>query len=114
MNNKSVGILGEELSREYLLSKGYKILFQNRKVAGVEIDLIAKKGDIIVFCEVKARESDRFGQGIEAINGERMRRYARAGKLFMSKPEYTDCSLRFDVIEVTRGKISHVEDAFRI
>lgn len=114
MNNKAIGILGEEESRKYLKTKGYDILSSNKKIAGVEIDIIAKKGDIIVFCEVKSRETEKFGRGIEAIGKERIHRYSRAAKLFMADKSRRSCSLRFDVIEVTRGKIEHIEDAFRI
>lgn len=114
MNNKRVGVLGEEESREYLKSKGYSILFRNKKIAGVEIDIIAQKGDVIVFCEVKSRESDKYGRGIEAINAERIKRYARAGKLFMAGSAYKNSSLRFDVIELNHGVLNHVEDAFRL
>jgi putative endonuclease len=113
MNNKLVGITGEEDAREYLEQKGYTVLYKNKKIAGVEIDIVLKKGDLLVFCEVKSRDSDKYGRGIEAIDRERMKRYIRAGKSFTADKKYRDYSLRFDVIEIMRGKIEHIEDAFR-
>lgn len=113
MNNKYAGIIGEQDACEYLIGKGYKILSRNTRIAGVEIDIISKTSDLIVFCEVKNRENSSFGRAVEAVNTARIKRYVRAGLLFMAKKENANKTLRFDVIEINAGKITHIEDAFR-
>ncbi len=113
MNKKAVGFSGESQAQEYLIKAGYQIIEKNAKIAGVEIDLVAKRGTTLVFCEVKTRESDRFGQGIEAVGISKQKRYIRAASLFVAKKEYRNYDVRFDVIEILRDKINHVEDAFR-
>ena len=113
MNKKAVGITGEISAQEYLQKKGYKIIFTNEKIAGVEIDILAKKGNMLVFCEVKTRENTFFGQGLESVGIAKQKRYIRSAKLLTARKEYVDCDVRFDVIEILRDKINHVEDAFR-
>lgn len=113
MNKKAVGNTGELVVREYLEENGYKILKHNEKIAGVEIDILARKDNTLVFCEVKTRENDHFGRGIEGVSQTQQKRYLRAASLMSAKDKYKNMDIRFDVIEVTRGKINHVEDAFR-
>lgn len=113
MNNKVVGASGEQDAKEYLIDNGYDIIALNEIVAGVEIDIICRIDDIIVFCEVKNRETESYGRGIESINKTKIQRYVRAGKVYMTKKDRQNCSLRFDVIEINHGKLEHVEDAFR-
>lgn len=113
MNSKAYGYAGELDAREYLEENGYSIVDSNKKIAGVEIDIICKIGDLIVFCEVKSREKDLFGSGIEGIRPNQIRRYKMAGEFFMAKRENENKSLRFDVIEINHGKINHIIDAFR-
>ena len=113
MNKKITGLTGELDAKEYLIDKGYEIISTNKVVAGVEIDIICKVDDLIVFCEVKSRETDKYGRGIESIDSARIKRYVRAGKYYMSDKKLKNYSLRFDVIEINFGKIEHIEDAFR-
>ena len=61
MNTKIYGIQGETLAEQFLRDKKYSILEKNYTTKIGEIDIIAKKDDIIVFVEVKARNSKRFG-----------------------------------------------------
>lgn len=113
MNNKAVGYLGEADAREYLEENGYTVLAYNKKIAGIEIDIICEIEDLIVFCEVKSREKDRFGAGIEGINKNQIRRYKMAGEFYMANKAGKNKTLRFDVIEINHGKINHIIDAFR-
>ncbi len=55
MNNRREGLLGEHTSVEYLRSKGYGILERNYSTKFGEIDVIAEKGETVVFVEIKAR-----------------------------------------------------------
>lgn len=113
MNKKARGYGGERLAVEYLSQKGYEIVSRNEKIAGVEIDIIAKEEDVFIFCEVKTRESEEYGLGIEGVSKTQMQRYIRAAKLFLATRGRGEYSVRFDVIEILRDKINHVEDAFQ-
>ena len=59
MNTRKTGVQGEVLAREYLKSKGYKILKENFRCPVGEIDLIVSKDNLVVFVEVKARENEK-------------------------------------------------------
>ena len=70
-NTRRIGAYYEEQAAQYLQSKGYTIIKRNYKTPYGEIDLIAKKPDLLVFCEVKFRSSDRYGTGLEAVKNSR-------------------------------------------
>lgn len=108
---KRLGAKGERKARWYLWRRGYKILERNYKNPFGEVDIIAKKGDVVAFIEVKTRLSDIFGAPSEAVNRERQRRYILAANYYYIGRE-PDCTVRFDIIEVYRGKINHIENAF--
>ena len=75
------------------------------------MDIIAERGDVVAFTEVKTRSSDRFGTPSEAVDADRMRRYVRCAQFYFSERE-RDVTVRFDVIEVTKEGINHIENAF--
>ena len=110
-HNKKLGKNGEEIARLYLKKNGWKILEKNYKTPYGEIDVIAKKGEVVAFIEVKTRLSDMFGLPSEAVTNTRKLRYIRgANYYFINK--IINCTVRFDIIEVFRGEINHIENAF--
>ena len=116
---KSVGNAGEDAAVKYLKRKRYIILDRNFNIHGGEIDIIAKKGDYVVFIEVKTRSSDEYGSGAEAVNHTKQQRIIKAAQVYMLK--LGNVSARFDVV-VVNGKINvekfkvekidHIENAF--
>ena len=68
MNTKEIGNLGEDTACEYLKSHGYMILQRNYHSRYGEIDIIASKGDTVVFCEVKTRKNSSFGHASEYVD----------------------------------------------
>lgn len=111
-HNVGLGRSGEKTARSYLRKRGWKILEKNFRTPFGEIDIIAQKGDIIAFTEVKARLSDAFGMPSESVTKQRKLRYIRGANYYFANREI-DCVVRFDIIEVFRGEINHIEDAFR-
>ena len=108
--NKKLGRAGEKQAVKYLKKKGYKILEKNYKNPFGEVDIIAKKDDTVAFIEVKTRLSDIFGAPSEAVDAARRKRYINAAKYYFIRGcPYT---VRFDVIEVYRGEINHIINAF--
>ena len=56
INKRAIGDIGENIAVEYLKKKGYKILERNCSSAGVELDIVAKYKNTLVFCEVKNKK----------------------------------------------------------
>ena len=108
---RRLGFFGEGRAAQYLKKQGYDILARNYRCPFGEVDIIAEIGDVVAFTEVKTRSSDAFGTPSEAVDADRMRRYVRCAQFFFSGREI-DKIVRFDVIEVTKEGINHIENAF--
>jgi putative endonuclease len=92
---------------------GYRILDTNRWIAGNEIDVVARRVSTIVFCEVKSRTSDGFGDPLELVNAEKARRVRRAAAAWLAVHHETrGLAVRFDVIAEWQGRLEHLPDAF--
>jgi putative endonuclease len=110
------GEFGESIAVDYLLRKSFKILARNYRLRFGEIDIVAKKGKTLIFCEVKTRESGEFGEPFEAVTQgkrERLKKLAE-GYLLAEKPDFEE--IRFDVVSIfiNEGSIfvNHLENAF--
>lgn len=108
---------GENIAVNYLKKKGYKILENNFNGRGFEIDIIAIRGELISFVEVKRRKSSTFMSPLQSIDAKKKSRLVKGAKFFLQSNNIFDrCNVRFDVITIT-GKeehIEHYEDAFRV
>ena len=110
---KVLGIQGEALATEHLENQGYKILELNYKNKIGEIDIIAKDGETIVFIEVKARQSLRFGHPREAVNFYKQQKIRNVAIGYLKfKKLYERVSVRFDVVDILGDKITHIKNAF--
>ena len=109
--NKRLGARGEIQARKYLKKAGWKILESNYKNPFGEVDIIARKEDVIAFIEVKTRLSDKYGQPSEAVTASRKKKYISAAKYYFAGRE-TDTTVRFDIIEILQGEINYIENAF--
>lgn len=87
-----------EYAAAFLLSlKGYRILARRYKTHAGEIDLIAKRGRMIIFVEVKARRE--LSTALEAISQRSKNRISKAAVSYIQRyPQYDACEMRFDVI----------------
>ncbi len=110
-HNINLGERGEKIAARHLKKKGYKILERNMHTPFGEVDIVAKINDVLIFCEVKTRTSDAYGSPAEAVNKERRMRYIRSAEYYLQK-NGTDFTARFDIIEITGGKINHIENAY--
>jgi putative endonuclease len=92
---------------------GYRILDTNRWIAGNEIDVVARRGSTIVFCEVKSKSGEGFGDPLEMVTAEKARRVRRAAEAWLGiHAEAQGLAVRFDVIAEWSGRLEHVPDAF--
>lgn len=115
--NLSLGRAGENLAREYLISKGYKILDTNYKNKIGEIDIIAFDKDILAFIEVKTRTSINYGYAFEAVDRRKQRKIINTSILYIKYKNYIDTQIRYDIIEIyltKNPKINHLENAFQL
>lgn len=108
---RRLGFSGESRAARYLKKCGYKILERNYRCAFGEVDIIAQKGDVTAFVEVKTRTNDNFGAPNEAVGYERQKRYKNCVRFYYAH-RGIDCTVRFDIIEVTPKGINHLENAF--
>ena len=107
------GKKGEAEAIAFLENEGYKIIETNFKTKLGEIDIIAKDNENrIIFVEVKARDTARFGYPREAVNNEKQRTIKRVAELYLKIKKQTKAYTRFDVIEILAGKITHIKNAF--
>ena len=114
MNKREIWVRGEVAARDYLRAKGYTILEENYAGRMGEIDLIAKEGDVIVFVEVKARENTDFGYPIESITPQKVRKICLTARQYLVHKRLWGADVRFDVVEILRGEITHTENAFSL
>ncbi len=112
MNTRSRGNAGEDIAARYIEQSGGVILARNHYVRGGEVDIIFRQDGATVFCEVKTRSGAGFGTGAEAVTAVKQRRICRAALDYAYKNKIIDETLRFDIIEVTGGNISHIKNAF--
>ena len=112
MNTKVIGTKGETLAVKLLKEKKYKILEQNYTTKIGEIDIIAQIKDIVVFVEVKARKSSRFGYPREAINLTKQQKVRTVATQYMLANKLMNSKVRFDCIEILGEQITHIENCF--
>jgi putative endonuclease len=99
-------------ARWYLLH-GYRILDRNRWIAGYELDLVARRGRTVVFCEVKSKRGEGFGDPLEMVTAEKARRIRRAAESWLAARRDLDgLFVRFDVLAERSGRLEHLPDAF--
>lgn len=107
------GRKGEWLAALYLQAKGYRILDRRVRTPMGEVDLIAKRGNLVAFVEVKFRADVQIAAG--AVTPGAWQRIARAADFWMARhPALSDCGWRYDIVAVAPRKLpQHIQDAWR-
>lgn len=113
---KDKGKIGEDIAVKFLTKKGFKILRRNYRYGKGEIDIIAMDGDKLIFVEVKARTSDKFGTPEDSVTFKKRKQLRKIAEAFLQTNEVKFSECRFDVIGIIlkKGKleINHIENAF--
>jgi len=114
MNTKEIGDFGEKQATKYLKKNGYKIIEKNYKNKIGEIDIIAqeKKTKTLVFVEVKAKSSDFFGLPREMVDDRKIHKIEQVATAYLMEKHCLDIDFRFDVIEILKGEITHIKNAW--
>lgn len=115
---KELGKSGEQLAREYLRKKGYKILEHNYRTRYGEIDIIAQQDSSIVFIEVRTKRTPKFGPPQLSITKFKRNQITKSALAYIKENAISDQSCRFDVVAITfessGTKIDHIENAFEL
>ncbi len=110
-----LGRKGEQAAQALLRQKGYRILHTNWRWQKTEIDIIARKENIIVFVEVKTRRTDKFGEPEEQVTSRKQALLADAADHYMQCHQLSG-EVRFDIIAVISNgrqiQLRHIEEAF--
>ena len=106
------GRKNEAFAEKYLKKKGYKIIEQNYSNHLGEIDLIATEKDILVFVEVKFRQTNEFGLPREAVGIYKQNKIKKTATLYLQQNNLFEKEIRFDVVDILGDKITHIENAF--
>ncbi|MEM7464672.1 MAG: YraN family protein [Pseudomonadota bacterium] len=106
------GARGEWLAALFLRLKGYSIEDRNFRCKSGEIDIVARKGNQIIFVEVKARPSEQ--EALDSVSFQAQRRIANAANVWISRRrDYDRLSWQFDVIAIVPGRWPrHFQQAF--
>ena len=114
-NKRAIGDTGEEIAVRYLENHGYIMIKRNYHSHYGEIDIIASKGEYIVFVEVKYRKNRLYGEPSQAVDYKKQEKIKKTALQYISENEVGDKDFRFDILEITgmgEVKINHIENAF--
>jgi putative endonuclease len=95
-----LGLRGERIAARYLTDRGLTLLDRNWRCREGELDIVAREGDAIVFCEVKTRRALGFGHPVEAVTPTKQRRLRLLAHRWLAAHEEHAPDLRFDVVGV--------------
>jgi putative endonuclease len=116
VKHTKIGIKGEQIATDFLQKKGYTILNRNWRAGNKELDIVAQKGDTIVFCEIKTRTSHEFGFPEEAVTRRKQQHIKMAAAAWQEANPGHDY-IRFDIVAILLDdtgikEIMHFEEAF--
>jgi putative endonuclease len=98
---RRVGDAGEDAAVAWYVAAGYDVVARNWRVRDGELDVIARRGPVLVFCEVKTRRSDAFGSPADAVTPRKQARIRRLAAQWLAANRGRGADeLRFDVASV--------------
>lgn len=109
------GRAGEDAAADLFRRSGFTVE-RNFRAGRIEIDLVAHRPGLVVFCEVKTRSTDRWGLPAEAVGYEKQARIRRAAAAWLAERSPGRVEVRFDVVSAIvadgRMRLTHIPDAF--
>ncbi|WP_448640583.1 YraN family protein [Geodermatophilus sp. URMC 63] len=112
-----LGSRGEAIAATYLTDAGLLVLDRNWRCRDGELDIVARDGSAIVFCEVKTRRATGFGHPVEAVTPAKQRRLRTLAQRWLAAHDQHAPDLRFDVVGVLvrperPALVTHLRGAF--
>ena len=103
------GRRAERLVRLHLRLRGYRIVAANVHAGGSELDVVARRGGLLVVCEVKARSAGSLGDPLEAVGPEKLRRLRRGTEaLLAQRPDLALLDVAIEVAAVRGWRLERV------
>lgn len=99
----ALGAHGEDLAAAHLIEAGLQVLDRNWRCSDGELDIVAREGNTLVFCEVKTRRTSSFGDPAEAVSWRKVRKLRQLAALWLSDHDEHAREVRFDVVAVLAG-----------
>jgi putative endonuclease len=109
---QALGAAGEAQAAAWYEANGYRIVARNWRCRDGEIDLIATRSRVIVFCEVKTRTTDAFGSPAEAVTPAKQRKLRVLARRWLDESAVRPAGIRFDVAAILAGELEVIESAF--
>ena len=114
-DHNELGKEGEDLAVTHLLKNGYKIVARNFRYQKAEVDIIARKNDVLAVIEVKTRSTPDFGDPQNFVKQKQINSLVKAIDHFVNEHNL-EVNVRFDIVAIIKNKagtrIEHLEDAF--
>lgn len=111
-NRRRLGAENEKKAGKYLEKAGYEILEYNYRCKAGEIDLVARDGKYLVFCEVKYRSGCGSGHPLEAVDLRKQKILSRCALYYLTGKGLQDVPCRFDVVSMMDDEILVIKNAF--
>jgi putative endonuclease len=112
----ALGARAEQMACDHLVGQGFAIVARNVRMGRLEIDVIASRGRLLVFCEVRSRSSDQLMTPAQSIQPEKVRRVRAAAAAWLKQNAAPGAQVRFDAISVVfdqpEGRLNHLVGAF--
>lgn len=118
-NTDPLGARGEQVAADYLANAGWTITHRNFRTGRKEIDIVARRGDLVAFVEVKSRAGTGFGHPLEAVTRAKRREIQQVAANWITLYGRPADIYRFDAIALqfaggSSPQLEHVEDAWRM
>lgn len=110
--NLQRGRWGEDAAAAWYVRRGYDVVARNWRCPSGEIDLVVRRGRLIVVCEVKARRTDAYGPAAAAVGRAKQQRLRRLAAAWLAASGSRGVEVRFDVVAITGDQLDVVTDAF--
>jgi putative endonuclease len=108
---QATGRWGEAQVARWYRARGYEVLARNWRCRDGELDVVASRAGVIVFCEVKSRSGGGFGVPAEAVTPAKQARLRRTAARWLASTAGSWPEVRFDVASVVRGQVVEVLEA---
>lgn len=116
-SRRSLGDFGERLAAAHLEAKGYRIVARNYRCAEGEMDLVARRGDLLAFVEVRTRRGGDLGGPAESITAAKAARLAAIARAYCQEHPEAPPQRRIDLVGVELSadgrleRVEHIENA---
>ena len=111
-SRRELGTRGEQAAAEWYRSAGYEVVAANWRCRDGEIDLVVRRGRLLVICEVKTRTTTAFGTPAEAVTRAKQQRLRHLARRYLTESGVRYRGVRFDVVAIVGDHLEVIEDAF--